>query len=123
MEILVRQKEKGVEFMVKDHGIGLTKEAQKRIFEGFFSTQDTLNYSSKRPFDFNAGGKGADLLRMKIFSEKFNFKISMVSKRCGRIPENKDACPGSIHECKKISGPACDGMTIVTCFFPLNSNL
>ena len=118
IEILVHQKKNGVEFAVKDHGIGLTREAQKRIFEGFFSTQETMNYSSKQPFDFNAGGKGADLLRMKIFSERFNFKISMTSKRCRRIPENKDACPGSIQECKKIAGSACDGYTIVTCFFP-----
>ena len=118
IKILVHQKGKGVEFVVKDHGIGLTREAQKRIFEGFFSTQETMNYSSKRPYDFNAGGKGADLLRMKIFSEKYNFKISMSSQRCHRIPENKDACPGSISDCKKDPGPACDGMTIVTCFFP-----
>lgn len=118
IEIRVQPKEKGVELMIKDHGIGLTTDAQKRIFEGFFSTQETMNYSSKRPFDFNAGGKGADLLRMKIFSEKFNFKISMISNRCRRIPENKDTCPGSIQACKKIAGPACDGYTIVTCFFP-----
>ena len=122
IEILVHQKDSGLEFVVKDHGIGLTKEAQKRIFEGFFSTQETMNYSSKRPFDFNAGGKGADLLRMKIFSERFNFKISMTSKRCRRIPENMDACPGSIQECKKLAGPACDGYTIVTCFFPFPKN-
>ncbi|MCD4721589.1 MAG: GAF domain-containing protein [Desulfobacula sp.] len=120
IEVLVRQKDNGVEFMVKDHGIGLTQEAQKRIFEGFFSTQEIMNYSSKRPYDFNAGGKGADLLRMKIFSERFNFKISMTSKRCRRIPEDKDTCPGSIQECKKIAGPACDGYTIVTCFFPFD---
>ncbi len=118
IEILVNQKGKGMQFIVKDHGIGLTEEAQKRIFEGFFSTRDTMSYSSKRPYDFHAGGKGADLLRMKIFSERFNFKISMTSNRCGRIPENKDACPGSIEACRKISGPECNGMTIVTCFFP-----
>jgi signal transduction histidine kinase len=119
VEIFVRQKGSSVVFVVKDHGIGLTREAQKRIFEGFFSTQDTLKYSSKQPYDFNAGGKGADLLRMKIFSEKFNFKISMTSNRCRRIPENMDACPGSIKECQKISGPACNGKTIVSCVFPL----
>ncbi|MCD4678662.1 MAG: PAS domain S-box protein [Desulfobacula sp.] len=118
IEILVHQKGQGVELVVKDHGIGLTQEAQKRIFEGFFSTQETMNYSSKRPFDFNAGGKGADLLRMKIFSERYNFKISMTSKRCRNIPANKDTCPGSIQDCKKNTGPICDGMTIVTCFFP-----
>ena len=118
IEVLVHPKSNGVQFVVKDHGIGLTQEAQKRIFEGFFSTQETLNYSSKRPFDFNAGGKGADLLRMKIFSEKYHFNISMTSQRCQRIPENKDTCPGSIQACSKLPGPPCDGMTIVTCFFP-----
>jgi PAS domain S-box-containing protein len=121
IEILVHQKGNGVEFIVKDHGIGLTREAQKRIFEGFFSTQETMNYSSKQPFDFNAGGKGADLLRIKIFSERFNFKISMSSNRCSCIPQNKDTCPGSIQDCQKIVGPSCDGMTIVTCFFPFSN--
>ncbi|MBU1342447.1 MAG: hypothetical protein KKD66_12560 [Proteobacteria bacterium] len=57
---------------------------------------------------------------MKIFSERFNFKISMISNRCQRIPENKDTCPGTIQDCGKLSGPACDGMTIVTCFFPFH---
>jgi len=118
IEILVHPKDAGVAFIVQDHGIGLTKEAQKRIFQGFFSTQDTMNYSSKHPFDFNAGGKGADLLRMKIFSERYNFNISMTSKRCSHIPETMDTCPGSIQDCKKNDGPACNGMTTVTCFFP-----
>ncbi|MFA5903668.1 MAG: PAS domain S-box protein [Desulfobacula sp.] len=118
IEVLVHQKGKGMQFIVKDHGIGLTEEAQKRIFEGFFSTRDIMNYSSKRPYDFHAGGKGADLLRMKIFSERFNFKISMTSTRCRRIPENDDACPGSIEACQRIPGPECNGTTIVTCFFP-----
>ncbi|WP_300462525.1 PAS domain S-box protein [Desulfobacula sp.] len=122
IEVLVHPEGNGMHFVVKDHGIGLTREAQKRIFEGFFSTQETLNYSSKRPFDFNAGGKGADLLRMKIFSEKYHFKISMTSQRCRRIPEDKDACPGSIQACSELPGPPCDGMTIVTCFFPFPEN-
>jgi len=120
IEIFVHPKDNGVVFIVQDHGIGLTREAQKRIFQGFFSTQETMNYSSKQPFDFNAGGKGADLLRMKIFSERHHFNISMTSHRCSRIPKTRDACPGSIQDCKKIGGPSCDGMTIVTCFFPLS---
>lgn len=118
IEVLVHQKGKGMQFIVKDHGIGLTDEAQKRIFEGFFSTRDIMNYSSKRPYDFHAGGKGADLLRMKIFSERFNFKISMTSTRCSRIPKNTDACPGTIEACQNIPGPECNGTTTVTCFFP-----
>ncbi len=118
VDIFVHPKGSGVEFIVRDHGIGLTKEAQKRIFEGFFTPQDTLSYSSKRPYDFNAGGKGADLLRMKIFSERFNFQISMTSRRCQCIPDHDDACPGSIHACSKVPGKTCSGMTAVTCFFP-----
>ena len=48
--------------VVHDYGVGITAENQKHIFEGFFVTRDTMAYSSQRPFDFNAGGKGADLL-------------------------------------------------------------
>jgi hypothetical protein len=62
-------------------------------------TQDVMAYSSRRPFDFNAGGKGADLLRMKIFSERFNFKIEMGSSRCRHLPGEKDQCPGRISKC------------------------
>ncbi len=100
IEIIVKRTGKGAELIVKDFGVGITEENQKRIFEGFFPTLETMAYSSKRPFDFNAGGKGADLLRMKIFSERYDFKIEMQSKRCGFIPEDKDICPGRISECK-----------------------
>jgi PAS domain S-box-containing protein len=99
IEIIVRKKGKGTEFMVHDYGVGIIEEDQKRIFEGFFTTRDTMDYSSKRPFDFNAGGKGADLLRMKIFSERYNFTIAMESSRCGFIPKEIDICPGRIREC------------------------
>jgi len=58
-----------------------------------------MAYSSKRPYDFNAGGKGADLLRMKIFSERYSFKIDMVSSRCRFIPKESDICPGRISKC------------------------
>ncbi|MCP4717989.1 MAG: sensor histidine kinase, partial [Desulfobacteraceae bacterium] len=115
---VVHGKGKGVEFIVQDQGVGLTQEAQKRIFEGFFTPQATLNYSSKRPFDFGAGGKGADLLRMKIFSERHNFKIKMTSKRCRRLPNDTDICPGSIQACMGKIGPRCDGNTTVSVLFP-----
>lgn len=102
IEIIVRKEEKGTELVVHDYGVGITAENQARIFEGFFATQDTMDYSSKRPFDFNAGGRGADLLRTKIFSERYNFKIDMQSSRCRHIPNSSDVCPGVIHECKFI---------------------
>jgi len=100
IEIIVQKKDESTVLVVHDYGVGIIKDAQRRIFEGFFTTQDTMAYSSKRPFDFNAGGKGADLLRMKIFSERYNFKIDMISSRCEFIPEETDVCPGRISECE-----------------------
>ena len=100
IEVSVHKKEKGAELVVRDYGVGITKDHQRRIFEGFFATQETIDYSSKTPFDFNAGGKGSDLLRMKIFSKRYGFKVDMVSSRCRFIPKASDVCPGRISECK-----------------------
>ncbi len=125
IRILVQKKGSGTQMVVHDYGIGITKDAQKRIFEGFFTTQATDDYSSKRPFDFNAGGKGADLLRMKIFSERYDFEIKLDSKRCQRIPNDIDICPGSVSQCEKIQNTEnlnCDGMTIFSLYFPQISN-
>ena len=107
--------------MVRDYGVGITEDAQRRIFEGFFSTQDTMAYSTKKPFDFNAGGKGADLLRMKIFSERYNFKIDMVSTRCRFLVKDTDVCPGRISQCpfcSKIENCHESGGTTFTIYFP-----
>jgi len=100
IEIEVKRKGKGTELLIRDYGVGIVEDAQNRIFEGFFSTQDAMDYSSKRPFDFNAGGKGIELLRIKIFSERYNFKIDMTSTRCRFIPKSSDICPGKISECR-----------------------
>ena len=80
---------------------GVNSEGARRwIFEGFFTDRDIHAYSSRRPFDFNAGGKGSDLLRMKIFSERYHFNIHMRSTRCGFIPRQTDICPGRIRDCR-----------------------
>ena len=121
IEITVRKKGKGSELVVHDYGVGIIEEAQRRIFEGFFTTQDAMLYSSKRSYDFNAGGKGADLLRMKIFSERYNFKIDMTSSRCGFIPKESDICPGRISICtfcKKKEDCYHSGGTIFSLYFP-----
>lgn len=100
VEVRVRALEGGrVELDVRDFGVGIPEEYQRRIFEGFFATQETLDYSSKRAFEFNAGGKGADLLRMKIFSERYGFRIGMESRRCRFLPSSADVCPGRIGAC------------------------
>jgi signal transduction histidine kinase len=99
MEIAVQKRGIGSEIIVRDYGVGITEEHQSRIFEGFFTTRETMDYSTKRPFDFMAGGRGADLLRMKIFSERYDFRIDMRSSRCRFIPQTSDICPGRISEC------------------------
>ena len=119
--ISVARKGKEALFEVHDYGVGIPEEAQRRIFEGFFPAQDTMNYSTKRPYDFNAGGKGADLLRMKILSERHGFKITMVSARCGSIPVDSDTCPGRISQCpfcSKKEDCLCSGETIFSVTFP-----
>ncbi len=121
IEIIIRSDNSGSEFVIRDHGVGITEDFQRRIFEGFFSTQDTMNYSSKKPFDFNAGGKGADLLRSRIFSDKYSFTIEMQSKRCMYIPEENDVCYGNIERCafcKDMEDCRNSGGTVFTLFFP-----
>ncbi len=121
MEILVQKKGIGSEFVLRDYGVGITEEHQSRIFEGFFTTRETMDYSTKRPFDFMAGGRGADLLRMKIFSERYNFRIEMRSSRCRFIPQTSDICPGRISECDFCKTEEdCDqsGGTTFTLYFP-----
>jgi signal transduction histidine kinase len=100
IEVQVKNKNSAVVFSVHDFGVGIVEEHRKHIFEGFFPTQETIQYSSKNHFDFNAGGKGADLLRLKIFSERFNFKLDVTSSRCRYIPLATDMCPGKISQCQ-----------------------
>jgi PAS domain S-box-containing protein len=48
---------------VEDRGVGILREDQPFIFEPFHHTQDTEHYSTKKPFDFNAGGNGLSLCK------------------------------------------------------------
>ncbi len=121
IEVVVKPAGEGTLLAVRDYGVGITRENQTRIFEGFFATQETMNYSSKNPFDFNAGGKGADLLRMKIFSERYGFKIELTSSRCRLIPKDADTCPGRISQCPRCQkGRTCHQTvaTIFSLYFP-----
>jgi signal transduction histidine kinase len=121
VEVIVRRKDGGAQLIVRDYGVGITEDNQKRIFDGFFSTQNTMDYSTKKPFDFNAGGKGSDLLRMKKFSARYNFNIDMTSARCQFIPQADDICPGRIAECEfctKAEDCYQSGGTTFSLYFP-----
>jgi len=106
IEVRLKGKEDDIRIDFRDYGVGISLQNQKLIFRGFFHTQETMNYSSKRPYQFNAGGAGADLLRAKVFSERCGFSISFESTRCPYIPNDTDQCPGRISSCPFIRTPS-----------------
>ena len=123
--VFIKEGKGNVKLVVKDYGVGITEENQRLIFGGFFTTQDTMGYSTKSPFDFDAGGRGADLLRMKIFSERYLFKIDMASSRCIFIPNEYDICPGKISKCSScMTGDDCynSGGTTFSLRFPIKAS-
>jgi PAS domain S-box-containing protein len=99
IRIVLEQKAQWIQLKFRDFGIGITKENQRRLFDGLFHTIDSELYSSKKPYDFGAGGKGLDLLRMKVYSKQFGFDTSAASQRCLYLPTERDLCPGRISEC------------------------
>jgi len=121
VNLLVEKKGNGALLVVTDYGVGIAPEDRERIFEGFFSTQETMDYSSRHPFDFNAGGKGADLLRMKVFGERYGFQLSMTSRRCCHLESPGAVCPGNIGQCNGCNTrDDCmeSGGTSFTVYFP-----
>jgi len=92
-------------FKVKDTGIGIPDKDKELIFEGFYPVQDTDNYSSRRPYSFNAGGKGIDLLRIRMFSELYGFKLSFTSQRCPFLVEQNLNLPGNVEYCTHCKSP------------------
>jgi signal transduction histidine kinase len=108
-----------------DYGIGITPENQRMIFGGFIHTQETDFYSSKRPYEFNAGGSGSDLLRIKMFAERFGFSVDFESARCKFMPEDTSGCPGKISGCQSITekSECCSsGWSIFSVKFPTSSH-
>jgi signal transduction histidine kinase len=118
--VAIRAGKTGPELEIRDSGIGITAENQKLIFGNYFTASDPLQYSTRSPYDFKAGGKGFDLLRMQMFAERYGFKILMNSTRCRFIPTDRDECPGAVGECKHVHGAEqCreTGGTVVTVMF------
>jgi signal transduction histidine kinase len=103
--VSVKKGKNGPELEVKDTGIGISEENQRLIFENYFTAYETMQYSSRNPYDFGAGGKGFDLLRMRIFSERYDFKLKMKSQRCRLLPDDSEACAGYIKHCVHSGQP------------------
>lgn len=124
IEVRVYAQSNGAVLEVTDYGVGITAENQALIFHSNFSTRDTMQYSSGSPYQFNAGGRGFDLLRMQIFSERFGFKIEMVSRRCKYIPTDGDLCPGDIARCphcRSVGDCENSGGSVFRLHFPLKN--
>ena len=102
--VSLEQTQSGILLKVKDSGVGILIQDQEFIFEGFLYTQSTEDYSSKRPYDFNAGGKGLELLRLKVLSESGRFDIWFESQRCEHLPTDRTECPGNASSCPHITG-------------------
>jgi two-component system phosphate regulon sensor histidine kinase PhoR len=103
--VYLSQKDGEVLLRVEDRGVGIPSSDREFVFEAFHHTQDTELYSTRRPFDFDAGGKGLELMRLKILSEEGAFDVSFSSRRCLYIPTNLDRCPGIISVCPHITDP------------------
>lgn len=93
-----------VEF--RDSGVGITRENQRTIFSGFCPTQDCGAYASKLPYNFNAGGAGVDLFRIKTFADELDFKVDFKSRRCPALENTGQDCPGRISRCTWVRKPS-----------------
>jgi signal transduction histidine kinase len=103
VEVVVAHSDGEIRISFTDTGVGITTASQAAIFGGFSPTQDVGRYATKRPYEFDAGGAGADLLRIKHFSEKLGFAIEFESRRCAFLPDDADRCPGVISRCRFVS--------------------
>jgi len=93
----------GVMLKVEDRGVGILLGDQAFLFEAFHHIQDTSQYSTRSPFDFDAGGKGLELMQLKMLADEGCFDIRFESQRCRYIPGPDDRCPGRISSCEHVT--------------------
>jgi len=105
IEAQVKQDKEMVLLNICDSGVGITEENKQLIFKSYFTASETHKYSTRNPYDFNAGGSGFELLRIKIFSERYHFKINLTSNRCPYIPTDEDSCQGITSKCSYLTNP------------------
>ena len=100
--VILESSPAGPMLRVEDRGVGILRQDQPFIFEAFHHTQDTERYSTKKPFDFNAGGKGLELMQLKMLAEEGFIDIGFETTRCLHLPTHREHCPGSISLCEHV---------------------
>lgn len=95
----------GLVLKVSDQGVGIPEADRAFVFEAFHHTQDTDHYSTKSPYDFDAGGKGLELMQLKILADEGCFDIWFESQRCRYLAINGGKCTGGISSCEHITDP------------------
>jgi signal transduction histidine kinase len=123
IRVVLEQKGQYVQLKVQDFGVGITKENQRHLFSGLFHTVDTEVYASKKPYDFGAGGKGLNLLKLRVYGQRLGFDISVGSQRCLHLPRESDLCDGKISSCgfcKKLEDCLSSGGSTFCVTFPLS---
>lgn len=103
IDVSVEQVPKGILLSVVDCGVGIPESDVQSVFEGFYHTQQDGLYSTRRPYDFDAGGKGLELLRLKLLEREGAFRLSFESKRCRYFVTKATGCIGTISRCPHIT--------------------
>ncbi len=115
----------GLVLKVEDRGVGIDPADRDFIWQGFYHTQPTALYATRKPFDFGAGGKGLELMRLRLLAEEGLFDPDFESSRCIHIASGEKDCPGKISACPYIQAPeACrrSGGTVFTVRFPWSAS-
>jgi two-component system phosphate regulon sensor histidine kinase PhoR len=110
----------GLVLRVEDRGVGIEPADRDFIWQGFYHTQPTELYSTRKPYDFGAGGKGLELMRLRLLAEEGGFGLDLDSSRCVYLADGGSCC-GRISACPHVRGPEeCirSGGTTFTVRFP-----
>ncbi len=101
----VKQDKEGVLLQVHDTGMGIPESHRGHVFDAFHHTQATDRYATRNPYDFDAGGKGLELMRLKILAQDRGFDLSFESVRCPFLGNEENRCPGNVSQCPHVKNP------------------
>jgi two-component system phosphate regulon sensor histidine kinase PhoR len=93
----------GVLLKVSDQGVGIPEADRAFVFEAFHHTQHMDRYATKNPYDFDAGGKGLELMQLKILADEGCFDLWFETQRCRYLLAPESTCPERISSCEHVN--------------------